>query len=116
MTDQELYDRLLENGAHLHSFVIVDDKKFEDEAINNTMGSFPVWTKESLNIFIDRMNDSEGIYFICNGDYNWGAFDHYGGFLRAYIKKDTLHKRLKKIGRINYEIFKRKIYEIQKRG
>lgn len=112
MTDRQLTEFLFENGADLYSFKIVnDDKIFENGCVDYEMGAYPVWTSSSLNKFINNINKSEGIHYIYNGFKNHCTFKATGDFLLTYHCKTTLDKRRKKLGKLNYEIFKKQIID-----
>lgn len=109
MTNFELLQKLLEHGAELHSFVIVsgDHEDFIEKGFSFIYGSYPVWTDYSLNNFIRHLNNTIGINYIYNGGHDY--FNEYGGFLKSYEVRTLTAKRQRKIGKINYEIFKQRI-------
>jgi len=109
MTNFELSQILLEHGASLYSFVIVNNDKIKFDKIGwrHIMGSYPVWTKESIDKFITHLNNSQGINYIYNDGIN--KFESYGGYLQAYENRTVIAIRQRKLGKINYEIFKQRI-------
>ena len=109
MTNYGLTEKLLEYGASLHSFVVVggDEMEFVDRGINHVYSSNPVWTKISCDMFISYLNKSTGINYIYNSGCN--EFNRHGGFLKMYEDQSLIAMRQRKLGKINYEIFRKRI-------
>jgi len=109
MTNRELSQKLLEHGASLYSFVIVNNDriKFNEIGWRYIMGSYPVWTNESIDKFITHLNNSTGINYIHNNGIN--NFELHGGYLQSYENRSLSAMRQRKLGKINYEIFKQRI-------
>lgn len=114
MTNEELQNKLLEGGAQLFSFVIVNDKdilkdNFDIISMNHRFGSFPVWDDISFYKFIKHLNSTKGINYI----YNTGddVFNIKGGLLWSYEDESLIAKRYRKLGKIRYDIFRKRIID-----
>ena len=109
MTNQYITEFLLENGAPLYSFCIIDDMKYIDnDGIEHHLNTYPLGDKTSISNFIKLLNVTDGVCFIYNGPWNNCDFGKYGTWLRAKIDKTKMTKRIRKIGKINSIIFEEK--------
>ena len=110
MTNQFIMEFLLEHGAPLYSFRIIDTMGYIDsDGIEQRFDTYPLGDDTSISKFIKLLNDTDGVCFIYNGEWNNGEFGKYGTWFRAKIDNSLLSKRVRKIGKINYEIFRKRI-------
>jgi hypothetical protein len=111
MTNTELTDILLKHGAHLYSFIMLGNNINLDDfikiAVKNKYSSFSIYVDKSLNNFIEYLNDAKGIIYIYNNEYE--EINYHSGVIRIYEDISLNSMRLKKLGKINYEIFKKRI-------
>jgi len=110
MTNWELYQKLLEIDVDSCSFTIVNDDMdhFNTIAVNYEWYSCVVYTEKSLQRFIKLINNSNGLFYILNQEYD-NPFIDLGGSINMYQDISLIGKRQRKLGKINYEIFKKRI-------
>ena len=108
MTNHELTYILMKAGVPLGSFIIVNNEKsFMDQAVKYKFCSHPVWDDISYIKFVDYLKDTNGLNVIFNSGVN--EFEYRGGFIRTYEDTSPVAMRKRKLSKINYEIFRKRI-------
>jgi len=110
MTNKYITDFLLENGAPLYSFRIIDTMKYIDgDGKEQYLDTYPLGDDISISNFIKVLKDSKGVCVIYNGEWNNCEFGVYGTWLRAKFDTTDVYKRMRKLGKLQYEIFRKRI-------
>ena len=103
----------MKNGAKQYSFRIINNVIITDSNIIGYNGkrynfnTYPINSENNIKWFIDVINSVDGI---CNIYYSTGVYNPPNNlFLRVYIDYSPMGSRMKKIGKLRYNSFKKQM-------